>query len=99
MASTVYYCEVHQDVTTEFPKGIIAITSKKSNRTKITRCISYSDKVWVQGPRGGVRIIKDRTSTGLLGYTNKNDYVTRNDESMKRFMWVKLQAQELAYYR
>ena len=93
MASTVYYCEVHQDVTTEFPKGIIAITSKKSNRTKITRCISYSDKVWVQGPRGGVRVIKDRTDTEPYGY------VTRNDESMKRFMWVKLQAQELAYYR
>jgi hypothetical protein len=99
VASTVYYCEVHQDVTTEFPKGIFAITSKKSNRTKITRCISYSDKVWAQGPQGGVRIIKDRTSTGLLGYTSKNDYVTRNDKSMKRFMWVKLKAQVLTYYR
>ena len=53
--------------------------------------MSYSNKVWVQGSRGGVKIIKDRTS-------NIYGYVTKNEELMKEFMWVKLKAQPLAHY-
>jgi len=60
--------------------------------TKINRCVSYSHKVWKQGPRGGVKIIKDRMGTDFYGY------VTKNEEAMKEFMWVKLQAQPLANY-
>ena len=55
--------------------------------------MSYSHVVWVQGPRGGVRIIKDKIeSLGLYGY------VTKNEDAMKRFMWAKLKAQPLANY-
>lgn len=90
---TIYYCEVPGNFTYEFPKGVIAIPFKREYSTKIQRCISYSNRVWKQGPRGGVKIIKDRqTNANLYGY------VTKNEEVMKQFMWVKLKAQSLAYY-
>lgn len=93
MANVIYYCEVLDDYTWEFPKGVIAIPlrGKFGYQTKIRRCISYSHRVWVQGPRGGVKIIKDRIG---IDY----GYVTKNEELMKQFMWVKLQAQSLANY-
>lgn len=91
MADTIYYCEVPDNYTYEFPKGVISIPRKREFTTKITRCISYSDKVWVQGPRGGVKIIKDREGANY-------GYVTKNEELMKQFMWVKLKAQSLASY-
>lgn len=92
VADTIYYFEIAGNYTWEFPKGIVFIPSRKEYSTKITRCMSYSHKVWKQGPRGGVKVIKDRMSTDLRGY------VTKNEEVMKQFMWVKLQAQPLANY-
>jgi hypothetical protein len=90
---TVYYCQVSKNHTPEFPKGIISIPFKQEYITKIKRCISYSEKVWVQGSRGGVKVIKDReTDTGPFGY------VTRDDNEMKKFMWAKLKAKSLAHY-
>ncbi len=53
--------------------------------------MSYSHRVWVQGPKGGVKMLKDR-----VGYTY--GYVTKNEELMKEFMWVKLKSQTLAHY-
>jgi hypothetical protein len=47
-----------------------------------------SDKVWRQGPRGGVKIFKNR-NYGYYGY------VTNSSEEMKEFIWVKLQAQSI----
>jgi hypothetical protein len=47
--------------------------------------------VWLQGPRGGVKIIKDKVGTEF-------GYVTQNEKLMKEFMWVKLQAQSLQGY-
>jgi len=91
--NSIYYCEIAGDYTYEFSKGVTAIPWKREYHTKLLRCISYSDRVWVQGPRGGVKIIKDRqTNTNLYGY------VTKNEELMKRFMWVKLKARTLAFY-
>lgn len=55
--------------------------------------MSYSHRVWVQGPKGGVKIIKNRLSN-----TNLYGYVTKNEGLMKEFMWVKLQAQTLPHY-
>jgi hypothetical protein len=86
-----YYCEILQDYTYEFPKGVISITWKREYNTKIRRCMSYSHRVWVQGPRGGVKMLKDR-----VGYTY--GYVTKNEELMKEFMWVKLKSQTLPHY-
>jgi hypothetical protein len=66
--------------------GIFSFRSPlKSNYTHIL-LTRFSDRVWKQGPYGGVKIIKDRS--GLYGY------VTNNEEMMKKFMWVKLQAHE-----
>lgn len=93
MGDTTYYCEIADNYTYEFSKGVIAIPWRREYHTKIMRCISYSHRVWKQGPRGGVKIIKDKQ-------TNKNlfGYVTKNDEAMKEFMWVKLKAQSLTQY-
>ena len=55
--------------------------------------MSYSHRVWVQGPRGGVRIIKDRSGTDF-----DYGYLTKNEKAMKEFMWVKLKAQPLGNY-
>ena len=48
-----------------------------------------SDQVWVQGPRGGVQLVKwdycDYQAT----------YLRRDSEKMKQFTWVKLRAREL----
>lgn len=93
MGRPIYYCQISGDWTPEFPKGVISIPFKVEYTTKIQRCISYSDKVWIQGSRGGVKVIKDReTYTGLYGY------VTKNEEEMKKFMWAKLKAKSLAHY-
>ena len=93
MGDTTYYCEIADNYTYEFSKGVIAIPWRREYHTKIMRCISYSHRVWKQGPRGGVKIIKDkRTSKNLFGY------VTKNDEAMKEFIWVKLKAQSLTQY-
>ena len=80
-----YYCEI-TDENWEFPAGVVSITFRREYMTKLARMISYSDKVWYQGPRGGVKIIKD--TVGI-----EYGYITTNNELMKQFMWVKLQAQ------
>ena len=90
---STYYCEIVGDYTPEFPKGVYVIPYHREYHTKISRCVSYSNKVWVQGPRGGVKIIKDRTDPYA-----EYGYVTKNEEIMKEFMWVKLKAQSLTHY-
>jgi hypothetical protein len=89
-----YYCQVPGNVTQEFAKGVIMIPFKHEYITKIKRCISYSDKVWIQGSRGGVKIIKDRETypSGIYGY------ITKNEDEMKKFMWAKLKSRSLANY-
>lgn len=92
MGKTVYYFEIFGSYTPEFPMGVVAIPDRKEYRTKLSRCMSYSHRVWVQGPRGGVKVIKDRHGTDFYGY------VTKNEKAMKEFVWVKLKAQSLANY-
>ena len=52
-----------------------------------------SHRVWCQGPKCGVKIVKDRITYpgGMYGY------VTRNEKAMKEFAWVKLSARELKF--
>jgi hypothetical protein len=47
--------------------------------------------VWCQGPRGGVKIVKDRITYpgGVYGY------ITTNKKAMKEFAWIKLSARPL----
>jgi hypothetical protein len=56
-----------------------------------SRLAINSDRVWCQGPRGGVKIVKDRINypSGMYGY------ITNNKTAMKEFVWVKLLARKL----
>lgn len=95
MAETIYYCEVVGDYTYEFPKGVFAIPGRSEYSTKISRCVSYSHRVWKQGPRGGVKLIKQGFENDkFYGY----GYLTKDPEAMKEFMWVKLRAEPLQGY-
>lgn len=92
MANSIFYCEVEKEPEHdywEFAPGIYAIIDRREYSTKISRCMSNSTKVWIQGPRGGVRL-KDEY--------NIFRYVTKNEKLMKEFMWVKLKAKPLKYY-
>lgn len=56
--------------------------------------LSYNtDRIWCQGPKGGVKIVKDRRTYpgGVYGY------VTKNEKLMKEFMWIKLKAKEIRH--
>jgi hypothetical protein len=93
MAKFTFYCRVDRDYPErEIKAGVYAYRSEHDHR----RCqrfasvyaplIRNSNKVWRLGPRGGVKIIKNR-DIGSYGY------VTTNEEQMKEFVWIKLQAQ------
>lgn len=56
-----------------------------------------SDRIWCQGKYGGVRIVTenfmcDEYSNGKKTYYGKK-YLTKNEEAMKEFAWVKLKAE------
>lgn len=82
-----YYCEVTYD-RADIKPGIYSFLSEKNSRIGYNRLITLSDKVWRQGPKGGVKIIKDRSY-----HYRHTRYVTTDEKLMKKFMWVKLQAQ------
>ena len=95
MANSTFYCEVeevegnvHNDYW-EFAPGIYSIPDRLGYNTKISRCMNYSTRVWIQGHKGGVRL-KDEY--------NIFRYVTKDEELMRQFMWVKLKAQPLKHY-
>jgi hypothetical protein len=57
-----------------------------------SRLAMNSSRVWCQGPRGGVKIVKDRINYfGGFG----NGYVTNNQKAMKEFAWIKLSARHI----
>ena len=89
MAEFTFYCKVTHDGGTNSNPGIYSFISKHGSQPGKFRLIGDSIKVWRQGPKGGVKIFKNRTYYGCRGY------VTNNDKEMKEFMWVKLQAQSI----
>lgn len=92
MANSVFYCEVVEEPQHdywEFAPGIYCIPDRREYNTKIHRCMSYSKRVWIQGPKGGVR---------MKGEYSIFSYVTNDTELMKEFMWVKLKAKPLKHY-
>ena len=91
MANTTYYYEVPEELE-NIPPGIYSRTiirgsfvKKLPTRMLLALC---SERIWVQGPKGGVRITKEYGNPSI-------GYVTKNDKKMKEFMWVKLKAQEI----
>ena len=86
MADYTYYCEVKHRIR-EYPQGVYRVTD--SWYAIVNHLISVSDRVWKQGPHGGVKIIKSRDLMPA-------GYITNNEKYMQEFSWIKLQAKELA---
>ena len=89
MADFTYYCEVFTD-RRFINKGIYTYSCGKRKDFKYLELIQHSDKIWRQGPMGGVKIVKDRNQWA------SSQYVTTDEKVMKEFMWVKLKAQAFA---
>jgi hypothetical protein len=89
VAEFTYYCKVTCG-SIDVKPGIYSVRSKFGALAGILNLLLQSDKVWRQGPKGGVKIYKDRSSH-VFGLT----YITKNEEEMKKFMWIKLQATSL----
>ena len=87
-----YYCEVRTRIR-EYPEGVYKVVT--GNRSMgpwfptLNRLTTVSDRVWKQGPKGGVKIIKSRSWPYPLGY------VTTDEKYMKEFAWVKLRAKAI----
>lgn len=92
MGQYVYYCEVKSRVR-EYPEGVYKVVADKGFNGKwfpiLNRLTTVSDRIWKQGPRGGVKIMK---SPSHLWHTG---YVTQNEKYMREFAWVKLQAKSI----
>jgi hypothetical protein len=91
MGHYTYYCEVnHKQIDME--KGVYSVVADKGINhawfPELNRLITASDRVWKQGPKGGVKIVKSRDWLYPIGY------ITTNDEWMKKFAWIKLKARE-----
>jgi hypothetical protein len=86
-----YYFEIRKNynnpVLGQITSGVYISSGHRTGHTAMQHhLMRSSDKVWRQGPKGGVKIIKDRA--GYCSY----QYVTNNEAEMKQFMWVKLKA-------
>ena len=79
----MFFCEVTRK-NPEVPIGIYAIQDTGRGRY---RYHGRATRVWKQGPRGGVKIIKNDF------WELQGKYVTKDEKMMQEFMWVKLQAQ------
>ena len=92
VAEYTYYCEVKNRIR-EYPEGVYKVVANGMGLwfPVLNRLTTVSDRVWQQGPKGGVRIIKAPWSElWPMGY------ITTNEKYMKEFAWVKLQAKELS---
>ena len=89
---TTYYCEVSK-TREDIKPGVYNLVADRVIDglwfAKLSRLTTVSDRVWKQGPKGGVRIIKE-PFWGPTYYGHK--YLTTNPRAMKEFAWVKLRA-------
>ena len=91
----MYYFELHQDRTDyidSWKAGVYSTLGYVGGYTGWQNRLAHnSDRVWMQGPRGGVKIVKDRITypSGMYGY------ITNNNKAMKEFTWIKLSARPL----
>lgn len=95
MGQYTYYCEVQvQHPRVEFAPGVYKVVASggfsRSWFPKLNQVIQFSDRVWKQGPKGGVKIIKSRD------WPYPGGYITTNDEWMRKFAWVKLKAKSVS---
>ena len=90
-----YYFEVSKDYTDyidTYAAGVYSAVGYMGGYVGWqNRLAMNSNRIWCQGPRGGVKIVKDRISypSGVYGY------ITTNKKAMKEFTWIKLSARSL----
>jgi hypothetical protein len=90
MAVHTYYFEV-KDHRGDVPDGVYSCQADPMNFHILQLgYFQISHRVWRQGPRGGVKIIRDR-GYDLYPIT----YITTNPKWMKKFAWIKLKARPL----
>ena len=93
----VYYFEVSKRVNTYLDKyeaGVYSSTGYVGGFVGWqARLTQECDRIWMQGPKGGVKIVKDKRTYPRGVYR----YVTKNEKLMKEFMWIKLKARELRH--
>lgn len=91
----MYYFELHRDRTDYIDSWKAGVYSSQGYVGGYTgwqnRLVHNSDRVWMQGPRGGVKIVKDRINY----YGGVYGYITTNKKAMKEFTWIKLSARPL----
>lgn len=93
MGEYTYYCEVKSQIR-EYPAGVYQVIAGNGSMGPwfpvLNRLTTVSDRVWKQGPRGGVQIIKAPWYTLCpVGY------ITRDEKYMREFAWAKLRAKTL----
>ena len=77
VASTYYYvCNSHVYYAYDF------------EISKRMICAKICSQVWYQGPKGGVKLIKQ-----VHDDESVFPYITKNEELMKQFTWIKLVAE------
>jgi hypothetical protein len=94
MADYTYYCEVTDKRSSRptFAPGVYRMVAGDQRiwYTTLNHLITVSERVWKQGPRGGVKIIKSPWNQLWPA-----GYITNNEKYMQEFSWIKLQAKEL----
>ena len=92
MGTYTYYCEVNSKIR-EYPEGVYKVVAVGDFKwfPILNRIITVSDRVWKQGPKGGVKFVKHRWHDGVWPM----GYITRNEKYMKEFSWIKLKAKEI----
>lgn len=93
MGTYVYYCEVRINQE-DIKSGVYSIEAVENPATRwfprLQSMIRMSERVWKQGPKGGVKIIKYPWSQHWpMGY------ITQNEKYIKEFAWIKIQAKEI----
>lgn len=90
MGTHTYYCEIRIKQEDVEP-GVYSIEAHENPATrwfpKLQGMIRMSERVWKQGPKGGVRIVKSRWPAMW-----RTGYVTNDEKYMTDFAWVKLSA-------
>lgn len=94
MGTYTYYCEVKSRIR-EYPRGVYKVVADKGIDHMwfpvLNRLTTVSDRVWKQGPKGGVKLVKTPWwEDWPMGY------LTTNEKYMKEFFWIKMQAKSLS---
>lgn len=86
-----FYFEISDSSVKNYPGKYLYMVSDDRSLVKSQqsfRLLLNSDRIWRQGPKGGVKIHRSRNLDNC-------SYVTNNEEIMKEFFMVKLSSIKL----